>query len=66
MSSSFKNRSLTIAHADDGKFEGAGLWPFFECRALGVKSASKGAYGAHVIRAGSCVLQFATLDEGAL
>ncbi|AXI48953.1 cupin [Sulfitobacter sp. SK012] len=47
----WKNQSFTIAHADDGKFEGAGLRPFFEYRELGVSAATKGAYGAHVIRA---------------
>ncbi len=51
MSDLFKNQSFTIAHADDGKFEGQGLRPFFEYRDLGIKSATKGGYGAHVIRA---------------
>ncbi len=47
----FKNQAFTIAHADDGKFQGAGLRPFFEYRDLGIRDATKGAYGAHVIRA---------------
>ena len=51
MTSLFKNQSFTIAHADSGAFEGAGLRPFFEYRDLGIKAATKGAYGAHVIRA---------------
>ena len=51
MTSPFKNQSFTIAHADSGTFKGAGLRPFFEYRDLGIKSATKGAYGAHVIRA---------------
>jgi len=51
MTSLFKNQSFTIAHADSGTFEGAGLRPFFEYRDLGIKGATKGAYGAHVIRA---------------
>ena len=46
-----KNQAFTISHADDGKFVGAGLRPFFEYRDLGIKGATKGAYGAHVIRA---------------
>lgn len=51
MTQLWKNQAFTIAHADDGKFEGAGLRPFFEYRDLGIKGATKGAYGAHVIRA---------------
>ncbi|WP_425040843.1 cupin domain-containing protein [Primorskyibacter sp. S187A] len=47
----WKNQAFTIAHADDGKFEGAGLRPFFEYRQLGITEATGGAYGAHVIRA---------------
>lgn len=47
----WKNQAFTIAHADAGKFEGAGLRPFFEYRQLGIAEATKGAYGAHVIRA---------------
>lgn len=51
MTSSFKNQSFTISHADSGTFKGAGLRPFFEYRDLGIKSATKGIHGAHVIRA---------------
>ncbi|WP_282157356.1 cupin domain-containing protein [Shimia thalassica] len=47
----WKNQAFTIAHADEGKFEGAGLRPFFEYRQLGIKEATKGQFGAHVIRA---------------
>jgi mannose-6-phosphate isomerase-like protein (cupin superfamily) len=47
----WKNQAFTIAHADDGKFEGAGLRPFFEYRPLGIAEATEGKYGAHVIRA---------------
>ncbi|WP_298972030.1 cupin domain-containing protein [uncultured Roseobacter sp.] len=47
----WKNQAFTIAHADEGKFEGAGLRAFFEYRDLGINAATKGAYGAHVIRA---------------
>lgn len=51
MTQLWKNQAFTIAHADDGRFEGAGLRPFFEYRDLGIREATKGAYGAHVIRA---------------
>jgi mannose-6-phosphate isomerase-like protein (cupin superfamily) len=47
----WKNQSFTIAHADTGVFKGAGLRPFFEYRDLGIKDATKGTHGAHVIRA---------------
>ncbi|MEO1557312.1 MAG: cupin domain-containing protein [Pseudomonadota bacterium] len=49
--STWKNQAFTIAHADSGTFEGAGLRPFFEYRQLGIKEATAGKYGAHVIRA---------------
>ena len=49
--STWKNQAFTIAHADSGTFEGAGLRPFFEYRQLGIKEATEGKYGAHVIRA---------------
>ncbi|KNG92533.1 cupin domain-containing protein [Pseudaestuariivita atlantica] len=42
---------LTIRHADDGKFEGQGLRAFFEYRDLGIRDATDGDFGAHVIRA---------------
>jgi mannose-6-phosphate isomerase-like protein (cupin superfamily) len=51
MSGVWKNQAFTVAHADDGKFEGAGLRPFFEYRDLGIETATKGRYGAQVIRA---------------
>lgn len=51
MTQLFKNQSFTIPHADSGTFKGAGLRPFFEYRDLGIKNATKGTYGAHVIRA---------------
>jgi mannose-6-phosphate isomerase-like protein (cupin superfamily) len=51
MTQLWKNQAFTITHADDGKFVGAGLRPFFEYRDLGIEDATKGAYGAHVIRA---------------
>jgi len=47
----WKNQAFSISHADDSPFEGAGLRAFFEYRDLGVKAATQGAYGAHVIRA---------------
>ncbi|MGC3936250.1 cupin domain-containing protein [Roseobacter sp. EG26] len=45
------NQAFTIAHADRDSFEGKGLRPFFEYRDLGISAATKGAFGAHVIRA---------------
>lgn len=47
----WKNQAFTIAHADSGPFEGAGLRPFFEYRQLGIDAATDGKFGAHVIRA---------------
>ena len=47
----WKNQAFTIAHADDGAFEGQGLRAFFEYRQLGIAEATKGKFGAHVIRA---------------
>ncbi|WP_299862181.1 cupin domain-containing protein [uncultured Roseobacter sp.] len=51
MTQLWRNQAFTITHADDGKFEGAGLRPFFEYRDLGIKEATQGKFGAHVIRA---------------
>ena len=49
--SNWSNHAFTIAHADTGAFEGAGLRPFFEYRQLGIDTATQGKFGAHVIRA---------------
>ena len=54
MTHPFKNQAFTISHADDGAFVGEGLRAFFEYGDLGIKDATKGKFGAHVIRAGSC------------
>jgi len=51
MTELYKNQSFTISHADDGKFVGDGLRAFFEYRDLGIQGATKGKFGAHVIRA---------------
>jgi mannose-6-phosphate isomerase-like protein (cupin superfamily) len=51
MTKLYKNQAFTVAHADDGKFAGQGLRPFFEYRDLGIKDGTKGKFGAHVIRA---------------
>ncbi|MEP6020820.1 MAG: cupin domain-containing protein [Paracoccaceae bacterium] len=51
MTGLWKNQAFSITHADAGKFVGQGLRAFFEYRDLGIKNATKGAYGAHVIRA---------------
>lgn len=47
----YKNQAFTISHADDSAFVGAGLRAFFEYRQLGISEATKGKFGAHVIRA---------------
>ena len=51
MGEMWKGQAFTIAHADDGRFEGQGLRAFFEYRQLGIAEATGGRYGAHVIRA---------------
>jgi len=51
MTALWKGQAFTICHADDGAFVGAGLRPFFEYRGLGIAEATKGKFGAHVIRA---------------
>ena len=51
MTQLWKNQAFAITHADAGKFVGQGLRAFFEYRDLGIKGATKGAFGAHVIRA---------------
>lgn len=51
MTALYKNQSFTISHADDSPFVGSGLRAFFEYRDLNIKSATKGKFGAHVIRA---------------
>jgi quercetin dioxygenase-like cupin family protein len=50
MTQLWKGQAFTICHADDGKFDG-GLRAFFEYRGLGIAEATKGKFGAHVIRA---------------
>ncbi len=42
---------FAIAKARDGEFAGGGLRPVFEYRDLGVRDATGGRFGAHVIRA---------------
>lgn len=51
MPSPVKKQTLTISHADASPFAGVGLRSFFEYRQLGIKEASAGRFGAHVIRA---------------
>ena len=51
MNRMWKGQAFTVAHADDGRFEGQGLRAFFEYRKLGIAEATGGRYGAHVIRA---------------
>jgi len=47
----WKGQAFSVAHADDGRFEGQGLRAFFEYRKLGIAEATGGKFGAHVIRA---------------
>ncbi len=42
---------FSVTHADDTDFEDGGLRGFFEYRDLGIKEATGGKVGAHVIRA---------------
>ena len=42
--------AFSVVHADDGSFEG-GLRGYFQYRDLGIKAATGGKVGAHVIRA---------------
>ena len=42
---------FSVAHLRDANFESEGLRAFFEYRDLGVKAATGGRVGAHVIRA---------------
>jgi mannose-6-phosphate isomerase-like protein (cupin superfamily) len=46
-----EGHSFAISRARDGGFESGGLRSFFEYRDLGIQGATKGAFGAHVIRA---------------
>lgn len=47
----WKNQAFTVSHADDSPFVGEGLRAFFEYRDLGIRDATRGRFGAHVIRA---------------
>ncbi|MGI9367291.1 MAG: cupin domain-containing protein [Ruegeria sp.] len=47
----WKNQAFTVSHADGSAFVGEGLRAFFEYRDLGIKDATQGKFGAHVIRA---------------
>ncbi len=51
MTQLWKNQAFTISHADDSAFVGEGLRAFFEYRDLGIRYATQGKFGAHVIRA---------------
>ena len=51
MTKLWKNQAFTISHPDRDPFVSEGLRAFFEYRDLGIAAATKGAYGAHVIRA---------------
>ncbi len=51
MTSLWKDQAFAVSHADNSKFVGEGLRAFFEYRDLGIKAATGGKFGAHVIRA---------------
>jgi mannose-6-phosphate isomerase-like protein (cupin superfamily) len=42
---------FSVVHAADSAFAGGGLRPVFEYRDLGIRAATDGRFGAHVIRA---------------
>ncbi len=42
---------FSVTHRENSDFEGGGLRGFFEYRDLGIKGATAGKVGAHVIRA---------------
>ncbi|QCI68801.1 cupin domain-containing protein [Phreatobacter stygius] len=46
-----KASAFSVAHAKDGEFKGQGLRNFFVYRDLGIRQATGGRVGAHVIRA---------------
>jgi len=47
----WKDQAFNASHLDDAKFETDGLRDFFAYRDLGINKATKGKFGAHVIRA---------------
>lgn len=51
MTQLWKGQAFTVSHADDSPFVGEGLRAFFEYRQLGIREATGGKFGAHVIRA---------------
>ena len=51
MTQLWKGQAFTVSHADDSPFVGEGLRAFFEYRQLGIREATGGKCGAHVIRA---------------
>ncbi len=51
MTQMWKGQAFVVSHADDSAFMKRGLRAFFEYRELGIAEATKGKFGAHVIRA---------------
>jgi mannose-6-phosphate isomerase-like protein (cupin superfamily) len=43
--------AFSVTHADDAQFKADGLRDYFEYRDLGIRAATGGRVGAHVIRA---------------
>ncbi|WP_435229884.1 cupin domain-containing protein [Pseudopelagicola sp. nBUS_20] len=51
MTQKWNQQAFSVSHADASRFVGEGLRAFFEYRDLGIDGATKGKFGAHVIRA---------------
>ena len=51
MNQMWSDQAVSVSHADAGAFKGEGLRAFFEYRDLGIAGATRGRFGAHVIRA---------------
>jgi len=51
MNQMWDSQAFNVSHADAGAFQGEGLRAFFEYRDLGIADATRGRFGAHVIRA---------------
>ena len=47
----WKGQAFTVSHAENADFKTEGLRAFFSYRDLGINTATKGKFGAHVIRA---------------
>ena len=50
-SPTWRGQQFSVSHADESEFQTQGLRSFFQYRPLGVRTATNGQFGAHVIRA---------------